>query len=297
MTALKVHIGAHKTGTSLLQGILSNIAPRLARVGTVYDPASRGLGAFVKNNSPLSDEQVEQCRAEIRRRQPAGAEQVVWSSESLFGSLFGGYSNIGDVANDLARIVEGLFDSVTIVAYTRAQEQLVESTYQQHIKQGGQQGFQEFMDGLGGSPYRWDGLLDRYADIFGREHLCVRPFESIRDPEVDFVGEYMECLGVPLKFQVDVSQLPVSNPSLSNAGLEILRRSSSVLDDQERYRLREFLERSFARRPGERLEAFPLEQREKLMQAYRESNEALFEKYLRPAGYDTPRYRKAYGLE
>lgn len=264
-----VHVGAHKTGTSLVQSALLAHREELKRASIFYDRPSYGLGARLKNESPLSPALLRETKEEVHARLSSRPEKhVIFSSEGFFGDPYVGYGNVGDVARDLAAVVEG-FD-VRIVAVLRQQDTFLESLYVQRIKEGGSMSFEEFATEVGLASFDWRKPLDSYAEVFGAGNVRCDWYEQvILDP-----AHAAERLFSQLRIVCPAPQSGPVNPSLNRKGLEIARRCNPLLDEQERKILRTFLERQFAKDPREPFDLLADDDRRGVLARFRDSNEA-----------------------
>jgi hypothetical protein len=72
----------------------------------------------------------------------------------------------------------------------------------------------------------------------------------------------------------------VRNPSLSPKGIEIAIRCNDLLDDEEKWVFRRFLQSTFSQQPGEKHTLFTDQQRRELLQYYAQSNQRCIEEFL-----------------
>jgi hypothetical protein len=103
-------------------------------------------------------------------------------------------------------------------------------------------------------------LLEHYAGIFGREAVHVFLYEEFLADRTAFIGRFCERLA--LSVDLDALDFTARNPSLSSAGIGLMRRLNrftrqSVIDKDVLFALPDWYERRWrvARRLlGERLE-------------------------------------------
>ena len=76
-----------------------------------------------------------------------------------------------------------------------------------------------------------------------------------------------------------VKRPKVRNPSLSPKGLEIALRCNELLDSEEQWVFRRFLQDTFIQKPGEKHSLFTEEQRRELLRFYAESNRKCMEEF------------------
>lgn len=256
-----VHIGAPKTGTTLLQNQLLENPDRLSAHSIGYDGEGYWLGVKLAAESPLPAEELklqqEKWRAQIRRRPES---VVILSSESLIGAQNCPWTNSAAVARDLRSILAGF--EVKIIFCTRRLDSFYESLYHQFIKEGGALTIEEYQTAYPAERFEWDKLLKGYADCFGADAIRVINFETaIRNP-----GRYVEYafgdLGVPLSF--DVGEVPRENPSYNELGLQLALRCNPLLNPEEKLKLRGFLQANFPKRSGDKFSVIADEERQRL---------------------------------
>jgi hypothetical protein len=274
---LYLHIGAHKTGTSAIQSTLRAEARRLRWHGIFYDRAFYRLGKLLGARSPLPDGERAALRRNVDERLRARPERIViGSSEGLFGDVFRGYANIRAVAEDLRAILAGY--DVRIIACVRRQDDFVQSVYHQYVKRGGTLRFAEFLQAHDVHGYRWDERLGEYAAVFGRSAISVSCYEDLFRPPAAPLERLFRAL--PASTFRGRELTGVRNPSLSPKGIEIAIRCNDLLDDEEQWVFRRFLQSRFNQRPGDRHTLFTDEQREALLAFYAASNRRCVETFL-----------------
>lgn len=183
---LFLHIGANKTGTSAIQNYCNQHRPELVRAGLLY-PHVGCLGEAHHDMSLMfgfSHQQLQKNERDNRQKQALdqlleevdywSPKQIVFSSECF---VLNGY------IHEVASFFE-YFD-VSVVLYLRRHDAWWLSAYNQAVKQEKlpkwASGFLPFVecnekeDPLYGN-YRH--LVDRWASIFGKERLIVRPYEA-----------------------------------------------------------------------------------------------------------------------
>ncbi len=284
MKTLFLHVGAQKTGSSMIQGLLRVAQPQLKRVSILFDHVGSGLGVRLKAASPLAaDERDHWQRVFTANLGKVPERTVVLSSENFFGSYERGYPNTRAIAEDL-RVIFSAFD-VRIIAYTRRQDTFIESCYHQLVKEGAGFSFSEYKDQCGIHSYKWHELLDRYTAVFGAGSVTAFPYEIVRDRE-KFVTSFFCLLGID--FSIPFKAIAPVNPAYSKKGLRIALLCNSFLDEKERARLHEFLAREFPKPRGESFGLFEPDERARLLDDYRDANQTLFDTYLR--GFDAGLY-------
>ena len=286
MRRILIHVGAHKTASTLLQRICESKTAELKQLSALYDLGAEDLALLLREKSPLAPWQLEYARAKFGQKYNAIPDEsvtVVLSNEIFFGHYNNGYARIGPIAHDLHHIFQDFF--VQIAAYVRRQDTFLESAYHQEIKNGGSCTFEEFTVEYDMYAFKWDALLEHYRDQFGGDNLYVFPYEDIvYNNSQRFFANFFDLIGI----EFSMERIPVINPSLSKTGLEILRQCNPFLTFKESRDLRDLLLTKFYKRPDEGFGLFSDAERAQLLEYYRESNHNLFENYI--VGYDPGYY-------
>ena len=239
MTKPLIHIGFHKTGSSLLQR-------------QVF--ASREAGFFQPNNKAelihrafILRDPGQSCEpgalAELYRAHTTALSQdqvMVLSHERLSGyPASGGYDQF-DIAN---RLAEG-FPEAKVLIVIREQSSAMLSMYLQTISDGSALSLKEFLDPpeahirrqplFRKSFYAYDALIAHYQALFGEHKVKVLPYEWLRIQPGQFASELMKFSGAKPRPDLDVNQLVDSplNPSLPVAFQMIRRQSNKLLRSQ-----------------------------------------------------------------
>lgn len=239
MSCPLVHIGFHKTGSSLLQrqvfasreaGFLQpdNKSELIHRAFVLRDP-HQGCepNALAKlhqaNASALSQDQV-----------------MVLSHERLSGyPASGGYDQM-DIADRLAKG----FPDANVLIVIREQRSAMLSMYLQTISDGSALSLKEFLNPpeahirrqplFRKSFYAYDTLIARYQALFGVHKVKVMPYEWLSRQATQFAAELLQFSGAKPNAEVDVSQLVDNplNPSLPITFQMMRRQSNKLLRSQ-----------------------------------------------------------------
>jgi hypothetical protein len=190
-----IHIGLPKTGTTSLQGFLHTYSTKYDLYyppGVCYPPKH---GLKFRAEESEWNEFLGFIRTWLKDR---SAPPVMVLSEEGF------FSRIQEpVFAERMGAVKGLSADVefTIVCYLRPQDAWVISWYKQLIKTGlihkhGYPDLNDFVDkmnNLGRLDYL--ALLRKYADLFGKESVRIRPFERCHWDHGDLVTDFLKIMG------------------------------------------------------------------------------------------------------
>ena len=181
---LFIHIGPHKTGTTAIQTCFADNASTLRRKGVLYPkcnwayPAQHRLAFAMKDKiNPIDGSRPDftteleaLCTALEKSRLPT----AFISSEEFFASP----------KERIAALKAALpVKTVTVLAYPRRPDAFLLSCYNQKIKQVGN-GFAAPIARFLKEPRKiapeidYLACLTAWADVFGNDHIAVRPFEA-----------------------------------------------------------------------------------------------------------------------
>jgi len=226
-----VHIGTEKTGTSSIQTFM-RINRDLNTTKGIYYPHTPGtenhesLTVFARRqdykddlNKRLDlfkDEKLlsfkknfpKKITEEINAVSPY-PDTLVFSNEHLSSRLLD-----KEDLKSLKQLLEGFATHIKIVVYLRRQDEFLLSTYSTSVKSGLTETFS-----LPKSPesvsqrYDYLRLLDRWSEVFGRENIITRIYDTNKLYNNDVIQDFLKVIGLKLE-----------------AGHEIPRRKNSSLD-------------------------------------------------------------------
>jgi hypothetical protein len=222
-----LHIGPHKTGSTMVQGAFCLGRERLAAERIFYpgkgrQPLTPVLA--VTNQPPLLGgipPKIAYWNDLVRTIQAAGDQRVVLSSEFF------------DEADDAAarRVVADLGGScVHVVVTLRPLTSIIPSQWQQYLQNGYSFSYLEWLEGILSEPprtptpgfwrrHRHDELIARWAAVVGPENLTVIVTDE-SDPMM-LLRTFESMLGLPAGFLVP--QPGTVNRSLTLAEAEFVR--------------------------------------------------------------------------
>ncbi len=234
---LYIHIGAPKTGTTLLQHYLRRNQESLACQGLLYPSGGRdksahkliGAAVFPGRSDRLGgvsprkalQTAVQSIRKEIDEQKP---HTVVLSTEFLWGEL---------PVSDVQRLLQPFDDcSIKIVAYLRRQDLFAQSLYGQVVKGGLAEPFPTWLEravdsGKGG--FNYHDVLSCWKNSVPNVDVIARVYEKSQlqaDIRLDFLNTVCPQIEPPplsTEQDTDSSSDPASNSSPDRATIELLR--------------------------------------------------------------------------
>lgn len=248
-----IHVGAHKTGTSLVQWYFNDDPPQIRSLGISFidRPAASELVGWGNKPPEIFRTRLEEERA----RQPS---IVLTSIENGLGRPFladrpGLYPDAVRGAEGLAKATAG-FDT-HVIYYVRPMVDFLESFYLQTIHQGAWHTFEEWYDSLTG-PHSWMPAVQALDDAFGADRVHLGDFTEMRAGQNRFLELFMTRAGLPPPPTVEYET--VRNPSISARGLDIARGINPHLRDaRERRVTRLFLQKHFSNQVEDRARPMP----------------------------------------
>lgn len=278
-----LHIGANKTGTSAIQKYCNGQREQLASQGLLYPRAgcsgeahyrlSDALGFTHRRLNPgeihsLQDGILSQLRQELQETRP---QCLLFSSEDFI--LNGDPSVVEKFFNE--------FDVRGIVVYLRRHDTWWNSAYNQavrhvrHPKWGwGLQEFVRWQRRYHSNYGNWRWLVDRWAAVFGKERLIVRPFEKQQN-QPNIVADLFGAIG---RADLAPQEVPVVNTSLDAWSLRMIDIAQRAdLDEATRQRIIAYTLRNPKGGPPLRAPAAYLRQ---LIEHYQSDYEYIAREYL-----------------
>jgi hypothetical protein len=245
------HVGAHKTGTSLLQQYLSTNRPMLRERRILY------IGRAVADQIARAREDPEvadEAKANLRRfrRRTDAYDRFLASYENALGPPFskarkdrGLYPRSAARMAAMAKTLRMFRPKILLTV--RPPAEFVESYYLQSVHQGGYLEFGEWLDrDVDLEQLSWRPIVDNIVSAFGADAVEVVDFRMIRTIGADgYLRELLHRMmpGTPL----EIGTPTVSNASISDKGLRLALAGNPYLRDKdEQIAMRRFLQTRFS---------------------------------------------------
>ncbi len=276
---LFLHIGLHKTGSTSVQRYFSDNQRVLLRHGILYPEVGVLHGGHHEiawscgtRRHERNDDLLDSFIAKIvKKASSSSCRSVVISSEE-----FESGRSIARLAN-LSRHFE-----VRVVAYIRKQDELLESQYNQHLRQ--------YDIRFAGSIYQFAlkhnffhqfnfrNKVERWAKIFGEDSIIVRPYGT-ELVDRDVCRDFLSLVAPSLLETYQASATPRDNVSLPAVALPYLARLNALnLSFEQHQRALDRLSAMFAGAPKASLLSF--EESAEFFEKFEVTNTALAKKYL-----------------
>lgn len=255
-----IHLGAHKTGTSLVQKYFRD-KPRITQ-GLGIAQISRTDGDLLVDWGQFLHERPEALRSRLEEEAANEPSVILFSHENTLGQPFlpdrpGLYPDASRNAKALAGICDG-FDT-HVVFYVRPMADFLESYYIQTVQEGFVHSFADWYGSLTGS-MRWTPVVEALEDAFGADRVIVGDFTEMNAGQNRFLRQFMIRSGLPRPPIVEYT--PIRNPSISARGVAIALDINQYLhDDDEQMLVRRFLQEHFSNQKEDRARPMPEELR------------------------------------
>jgi hypothetical protein len=243
-----LHVGAHKTGTTVLQKCLSEHEAELRARGVYYLRRSHlaryaGWGErLVEDPAPLAA-RLRKFRADPRFR------VLIGSNENLMGRPFPRrgdgrlYPNAARNTAALKRALRGT--GCKIVLSIRPQPDFLESYYLQTVHQGRDEPFEKWLGRVDLAALSWRPIVDTLRETFGDKRVVVVDFRLIKQGQDAYLRHLLTR--VDPRWDLDLHYPEARNRSISERGLQMaLAANRHLATGAERAALRGFLQTHFS---------------------------------------------------
>lgn len=225
-TAVMVHVGPHKTGTTWLQ---QQVLAKARGIEPCLDSNKTHRAFLTPNFRQFAVDKV----ANIFADNIASAEQqsipLVMSDEALGGYAFA-HKYLREVA---AFRVRAAFPEAKILLTIRQQDKLLASLYCEYLRNGHSACLRDFISQetfhpnvepfLDVSFYKWDRVIRFYRELFGEDRVLALPMEWMVANPGGSIRKLEEFLGKPLRLGPEEIDTRPERPSLSGWALTTLR--------------------------------------------------------------------------
>jgi hypothetical protein len=241
------HVGAHKTGTTLVQQYLLSNRESLARRG-VRHVSRAELSPAIGWGEVLRREPAQLAEHLTSFRTNPWYRVFVASHENIIGHPFirGGRSLYPDADANAAALANVLKPfRAKVVLTVRPQHELLESYYLQSINLGGHDSFGKWLARIDLDAISWQPVIDQLHDRFGANGVEVVDFAVIQQGQEHFLRHVL-CR-MHARLDRDVTYTRMRNPGLSGKGLSMALAARPYLHTpEERALVRSFLQRHFS---------------------------------------------------
>lgn len=275
-----LHIGASKAGSSSIQSFVRRNRFVFARLGYVVPDVSLSTGERVTGDHVFALEALakERDARGLRERVDAifeasrrNARAALLSAENL--------SNLGNSA-----VIEGLaaeYD-LRIVMYLRRQDELLTSAWQQWASKL-ESDFNAWLILALKQFGHWDKVLAEWEEQAGTDAMVVRVFDRESFIDGDLLRDFVDAVGLGEHTQDFDYQQSDSNPSVTDAVTMMVAGNRAIFENVHDNRFYNALNDLTGSALVEKTKVSLLTraQRDKIIEFYRPTNEAVCRRYFR----------------
>lgn len=285
MSDLYLHIGAHKTASTLLQSELKkDRSPLAQQLNIVFREEVNKTNFYhslkkAKAGDEVSDFEGDEIYSLLR----ADKDNLITNEDLFSGLSVGDFFKGLEVGLPMIKSHLSKFN-VRVILYTRAQSEYVESMYLQQLHMGRLVEFDDFVGEYIPEALSWLDVCRSIEGVVGKENLIVKPYEMIKEigPQ-EYYRDFLRALQVRGfgSFAVDhASTGRKYNRSFSQKAIEIYKALYSLLNEDELKKLRVFLQNHFSTQEYSRPKLFDELRRKRVFEFYKKSNAQLFSEYM-----------------
>lgn len=270
------HVGAHKTGTSLLQKYMRDNVGVLRR-HRIYYLSRSDMNDYVGWGTRLLEDPGPLAHKIRQTLLIPWFKVLIASHENTLGRPLarGGahlYPRAPEVIEALGRLLAPY--RPLIFLSIRPQDQFLESYYLQSIHEGRHPTFAQWLEAIDLDAISWTPIADALFHTFGRERVEIVDFRTIKRGQQAYVGEFFTRIDPRYAFEIQYDAM--RNPSISEKGLRMaLAANPHLKTGEERKLMRKFLQKHFSNVRYPRPVLFSEEQKRALQERYGAEYEAL----------------------
>jgi hypothetical protein len=273
---IALHVGAHKTGTSLIQKYMRDKPEQLAPFG--IRAISRGdTNTLIGWGKPLIEQpELLTDRLDSEAATP-GTRFVIASHENTLGRP---HRPSGDhlypEAEQRVAVLANILRTrdARVIMYLQPQPAFLESYYLQLVQQGETFTFDQWLDRVDFERVSWRPVVELLRDRVGRDRVAIGDFEEIRAGQDSFLTGFFQRVDPAITVEPHYSAK--RNLSISDKGLRIaLAANPHLRSAEEKKQMRDFLQKHFSNAKYPRPVLFSAEQRAELDARYGEEYRSL----------------------
>ena len=224
------HVGYHKTASSWLQQrFFVDQSNSFELVGAKNREARQKI-VWPSPLQFIADDVREHYAEQLQIINSRGGS-AVFSDERYSGNPFSG----GFDSKEIANRIHQTFPETRILIVVREQREMIYSTYDEYIREGGACSLMNFLRPktryctpmFRFTHFEYDHLAQYYARLFRPENLLVLPFEMFKEDGTQFLSRIAQFCGASAGSLPDLAE--TVNPSRPTALLGIQRRLNPFL--------------------------------------------------------------------
>ncbi|WP_299367903.1 hypothetical protein [Winogradskyella sp.] len=272
-----VHIGTHKTGTSIIQKILIENPNALKKEGVKYiNLHNFKRAAVIVKLEAENVSLVEELKSFINSYIDESYNKYIICCEYLSGNPKLLYQNVLTVAKLLHQSLTE-FEEKKIFVALRKQEQFIQSIYTQYVHQAEDVPIETFLDKTKLEHIKWSGFVEKYRSVFGTQNVTCVPYDKKVLEKKNILNRFGEFSNVSFLKQVSLETL---NHGYSKEAMAIAKECNPELSKEEQKILRQILQTHLSKDVFSKYELLSKEDVDDLDAFFKADNEILFQTYL-----------------
>jgi len=284
LKTLNFHIGSGRCGSTLIQALFND-----AGIHQVFEKHALNYNSKVYQDTGMvahDDTFIEENWRPIKEKFFDPMHDMAFdghfiTQENLLGMRSGkDQKNICDVTcQKIAYLADGFEPKIIIIV--RRQDTYIESLYNQSLKRYETRDFQTFVDEFPLQNWHWYDNIQIFCNFFGRDNVCVVPFEQkvySNSGRTGFLDAVLMASGVTTRLAF--KDLPLLNPSLAPRTFEVMRVANQHLSKNEAHALADWFEAHISKDPNDPYTLMNDELRCKIVNTYKETNAKLCKEYF-----------------
>lgn len=267
-----LHLGAHKTGTSLVQKFFRD---------NVKEMKKRGIAAIGRGETETAigwgdkiDTKRNNIDSLVDKYDGPRIGCVLLSHENALGRPFvDGCPQLYPRAKECAeKLNQTVGDRVSkVIYYTRSLDAFVESYYLQTVHQGGHETFERWFDRIDMERLSWVPVFESLQQVFGEWRVVIKDFgDSIGPGQAEFLRSFVRLIDDRYNWNNNVFEYkPDRNISIGDKGLDIALRVNGYLETRaQKKAMRRLLQKYFNNKKYSRPELLTAERKALLRERY-----------------------------
>lgn len=285
MKKLFIHIGTHKTGTTVFQETLMQLKNELINTDRLMW-ARKGCFSHYRRleNIITYDTKLEEEFHGFIKELTNNGSQFIISAEGLSGTKRGNvYSNTDIIAKTLKAASAGI--ETHILVMVRRQDEFIQSLFTQKRHLGESMNLNEFISNIELDYLDWNNFLEPWIECFGKSNVHVLPYDRAVFSKYSVVSLLNTVINSTVLAKLDHDDVVNKNVGYSAASSAIAERINPELTVSQKKILRRVLQKVGNKGVLEEYNILPKEEKQKLVDYFYESNAVLARKYfLKPFG-------------
>jgi len=276
-----VHIGTHKTGTSITQKTLIENSDALRKEGVKYI----NLYNFSKATTIVELETkdallVEELKAYVNSYIDDSYNKYIICCEYLSGNPKLLYQNVLAVAELLHESLAE-FEEKKIFVALRKQEQFIQSIYTQYVHQAEDVPIETFLEKTKLEHIKWSRFIEKYESVFGTQNMICVPYDKQVLEKKNILNLFGEFSNVSFLKHINLETL---NHGYSKEAMVIAKECNSELSQEEQKVLRQIMQKHLSKDVFSKYELLHKDTVADLDAFFKDDNETLFQTYLNGFG-------------